>query len=178
MGLAPGVTLHAIKVCKRLSPSSIETTTNSFTLAEGLDYAIQKRVQIINVSIGGPRSPLSYPAAYCGVIGVTAIDEKMCLYPRAPHGRFVDIAAPGVDIFSLKPGNRYNFYTGTSFAAAYVTGILALRLSSHTKATSPSASRDPLTFLRTVACRPTRYTPDETGVGILILSKIPAKTFH
>ncbi|GEM_PF-3215316 len=201
MGLAPGAKVHAIKVCKSVSPSAIEATTDSFTLAEGLDYAIQKRVHIINISIGGPRdkiieklirraisvgitvvaavgnggprAPPSYPAAYPGVIGVTAVDRDLNLYPHAPRGRFVDIAAPGVDVFSLKPGNRYNFYTGTSFAAAYVTGILALRLAGETK----SVSFDPLAFLRAAAFRPPRHPPDEMGAGILILSKIPNETF-
>jgi len=204
MGIAPGVKLHAIKVCKSVSPSSIEATTDSFTLAEGLDYAIQKRVHIINVSIGGPRdkiieklirkargsgiivvaavgnggsrSPPTYPAAYPGVIGVTAIDQDMKLYPEAPRGRFVDIAAPGVDVFSLKPGNRYNFYTGTSFAAAYVTAVLALRLSCNSK-TNPSIMNNPLVLLRTAAYIPPHLVPDRIGKGILILSKIPERTF-
>jgi len=204
MGLAPSVKLHAIKVCKSPSPSSIEATTDSFTLAEGLDYAIQKRVHIINVSIGGPRdkiieklirkatsagitvvaavgnggprSPPTYPAAYPGVIGVTAIDQDLKLYAQAPRGRFVDIAAPGVDVFSLKPGNRYNFYTGTSFVAAYVTGILALRFSCDIKTNSPTVN-DPLAFLRSVAYKPPNCSPDEMGAGTLILSKILENTF-
>jgi len=204
MGIAPGVKLHAIKVCRRTSPDAIKATTDSFTLAEGLDYAIQKRVHIINVSIGGPRdkiieklirkarasgitvvaavgnggprSPPTYPAAYPGVIGVTAINQRLKLYPRAPHGPFVDVAAPGVDVFSLKPGNRYNFYTGTSFAAAYVTGLLALRLSCVIDAHHPIA-KDPFAFLRSLAYKPPSYSPDEMGAGVLIFSKISKKAF-
>ena len=204
MGIAPGVKLYAIKVCRRTSPDAIKATTDSFTLAEGLDYAIQKRVHIINVSIGGPRdkiieklirkarasgitvvaavgnggprSPPTYPAAYPGVIGVTAINQKLKLYPRAPHGPFVDVAAPGVDVFSLKPGNRYNFYTGTSFAAAYVTGLLALRLSCVIDA-HHSIAKDPFAFLRSLAYKPPSYSPDEMGAGVLIFSKISKKAF-
>ena len=204
IGLAPASKIHVIKVCKRVSPSSIQATTDTFTLAEGLDYAIQKRVHVINVSIGGPRdriidklinrarsdkiiivaaagnggprSPPSYPAAYTGVIGVTAIDQNLHLYTKATRGRFVDIAAPGVNVFSLKPGNRYNFYTGTSFATAYVTGIIAMELSrAHS---NPRGISDKISsFLKHAVFQPSQIHSGEFGMGILILSKIPEKLF-
>jgi len=204
IGLAPASKIHVIKVCKRISQSSIQATTNTFTLAEGLDYAIQKRVHIINVSIGGPRdriieklinraradkivivaaagnggprSPPPYPAAYAGVIGVTAIDQNLHLYTKATQGCFVDIAAPGVDVFSLKPGNRYNFYTGTSFATAYVAGIIAMELS-HFQ-TNPKAMPGGISiFLKHAVFQPSQIHSGEFGMGILILSKIPEKLF-
>ncbi len=201
-GLAPGANIYAIKVCTRISPHSIEATTNSFTLAEGMDYAIQKRVHIINVSIGGPRdriieklvrkarasgivvvaamgnggprSPPTFPAAYPGVIGVTAVDETFVPYAKAPRNRYVDVAAPGVDVFSLKPGNRYNFYTGTSFAAAYVTGMVALYLSCH-PTTCPKDSLD--FFFQNALYAPPGLTQEIVGAGVLILSKIPRNIF-
>jgi len=204
IGLAPASKIHAIKVCKRISPSSIQATTNTFTLAEGLDYAIQKRVHIINVSIGGPRdriieklinraradkiiivaaagnggprSPPSYPAAYAGVIGVTAIDQNLHLYTKATQGRFVDIAAPGVDVFSLKPGNRYNFYTGTSFATVYVAGIIAMELS-HFRSNPRAMPGEISTFLKHAVFQPSQVPPGKFGMGILLLSKIPEKLF-
>lgn len=204
VGLVPSSTLHIIKVCKSISPSSIQATTDTFTLAEGLDYAIQKRVHIINVSIGGPRDsiieklirrarsggifivaaagnsgprgPPTYPAAYPGVIGVTAVDQNLNLYAHATQGSFVDLAAPGVDVFSLRPGSRYNFYTGTSFAAAYVTGIIALKLScSHVDSgISPGIIPD---FMKAAAIRPPHWNSGKLGEGILIFSKIPKKLF-
>jgi subtilisin family serine protease len=46
----------------------------------------------------------------------------------ANRGRHIAVAAPGVDIFALAPGNEYVFTTGTSIAAAHVSGIVALLL--------------------------------------------------
>lgn len=204
IGLAPFAKIHAIKVCKSISPLSVQATTDTFTLATGLDYVIQKRFPLVNISIGGPkdwvieklvrkacsrgtiivaavgnsgpRAPPSYPAAYPGVIGVSAVDQNLKLYPKAYQGRSVDIAAPGVDVFSLKPGSRYNFYTGTSFATAYVTGILSLKLSC-SNATSPLGRKELLSFLQAIVFHPASYRPERLGIGVLILSKIAKKLF-
>ena len=201
-GLAPGAEIFAIKVCRSIKPGAIEAITDTFTLASGLDYVIQKRIKLVNISIGGPKDPLierligkarirgtvfvaavgnggprappSYPAAYPGVIGVTAVDQNFRLYSRAPWGPFVDVSAPGVDVFSLKPGNRYNFYTGTSFATAYVTGILALQYSCTNTHLNENSWHS---FLEKVAFKPLTFSPERFGLGILILSKIPKSIF-
>ncbi|OGN87678.1 MAG: hypothetical protein A2Z74_06265 [Chloroflexi bacterium RBG_13_46_9] len=46
--------------------------------------------------------------------------------PLSNFGDWVDVAAPGYNIYSSLPGNQYGYETGTSFAAAYVSGFVAL----------------------------------------------------
>lgn len=67
----------------------------------------------------GPR----YPAAFDFVIAVTAVDAELASYRRAPQGAHIDFAAPGVDVFVPIGGGRY--MTGTSFAAPFVTALVA-----------------------------------------------------
>ena len=72
-----------------------------------------------------------YPAALHEVIAVAAVDIQHKPYTEGITGDFIDICAPGVDIITTAPGDKYNFYTGTSMAAALVTGAVALLLQRH-----------------------------------------------
>lgn len=74
---------------------------------------------------GGPGAPPSYPAAYAEVVAVTAVGRDLRSYRRANQGDYIDIAAPGVDIWTALPDGRQGFQTGTSFAAPYVTAVVA-----------------------------------------------------
>lgn len=73
----------------------------------------------------GVNGPPSYPAAYKQVIAVTAISKDMRNYRHASRGDYVDVAAPGVNIWTALPNAREGYRTGTSFAAPFVTGLLA-----------------------------------------------------
>jgi subtilisin family serine protease len=73
-----------------------------------------------------------YPAAYRlpNIISVAATDIHNKLLPTSNWGRkTVDVAAPGENIYSTMPGNRYGYMTGTSQATAFVSGVAALLLS-------------------------------------------------
>jgi subtilisin family serine protease len=74
---------------------------------------------------GGPAAPPGYPAAYKEVIAVTAIDDKKRSYDYANRGSYIDVAAPGVRIWTAQPSNMEGMLNGTSFAAPFVTGIAA-----------------------------------------------------
>jgi hypothetical protein len=74
---------------------------------------------------GGPAAPPGYPAAYKEVIAVTAIDDKKRSYDYANRGPYIDVAAPGVRIWTAQPSNMEGMLNGTSFAAPFVTGIAA-----------------------------------------------------
>jgi subtilisin family serine protease len=74
----------------------------------------------------GPNSPTLYPGADPGVIAVTATDAHDMLFPEANRGSYVAVAAPGVDVFVPAPNNAYQLSTGTSIAAAEVSGVAAL----------------------------------------------------
>ena len=73
----------------------------------------------------GPNGPASYPAAYPEVIAVTAVNRSLKGYVHANSGSYVDVAQPGVDVWTALPGGREGYRTGTSFAAPFFTGILA-----------------------------------------------------
>ena len=72
----------------------------------------------------GPGAPWGYPAAYDGVIAVTATDAADRLMPQANRGPYVFVAAPGVDMVAPVDGGT-DLVTGTSFAAAIVSGAIA-----------------------------------------------------
>ena len=71
----------------------------------------------------GPKAPYGYPAAYDEVIAVTATDARDALMQQANRGPYVYIAAPGVDMIAPVGGGS-DLVTGTSFAAAIVTGAI------------------------------------------------------
>lgn len=73
----------------------------------------------------GPNGPASYPAAYSEVIAVTAVAHDRRGYRHATHGDYVDMAAPGVDVTAALPIGKTGLRTGTSFAAPFVTGMIA-----------------------------------------------------
>jgi subtilisin family serine protease len=153
-GIAQQSEIVAIEACRPSDAQAVQAECWSLTLAKGLDLAIQKKVRIINMSLGGPSEKLvtrlvdeavnrgivvvaaagnsgprgqpSYPAALPNVIAVTAVDANEKLYPQATQGDFIDLAAPGVEIVSTGPGARLLISSGTSLATAFVTGVAAL----------------------------------------------------
>jgi subtilisin family serine protease len=77
---------------------------------------------------GGPRSAPLYPGADANVIAVTATDSDDKIFDGANRGRYIAIAAPGVEILAPAPGNTYQMTTGTSVATAHISGVVALLL--------------------------------------------------
>ncbi len=88
----------------------------------------------------GPDAPPVYPAAQRGVIAVTATDDKDRLFKGANRGNYIAVAAPGVEVLAAKPGSSgagaYDYFTGTSMATGYATGLAAVLLSADPKLTS------------------------------------------
>ncbi|HRD92971.1 MAG TPA: S8 family serine peptidase [Accumulibacter sp.] len=127
--------------------------TNALLLGKGLDWLLEKRTAVANVSLtgpdnkllrevierlsarnvavvaaagnGGPSAPPAFPAAYPEAVAVTAVDHLLRPYRLANRGDYVTVAAPGVRIWA--PGPRGGQYSdGTSFAAPYGTAVAAL----------------------------------------------------
>jgi subtilisin family serine protease len=112
----------------------------------------------------GPDGPPQYPAAYPEAIAVTAVDHLGNVYPRASRGDYVDVAAPGVHIWSAGADGRGRFVDGTSFAAPFVSAEVAL-LHAADPQLNPSEIK---TELRRQASSATQGSPQRgTGGGLL-----------
>jgi thermitase len=105
---------------------SIELKESSPELQEAVDYAWDSGVVVVAAAGNDGGSEPVYPAAYDNCIAVTAIREDGTLAPLANYGDWVDVAAPGFNIYAILPGNAYGYKHGTSFATAYVSGLAAL----------------------------------------------------
>jgi subtilisin family serine protease len=153
MGSAPAARILAIRAFG-VTPKGAEST--SYVILKGLDYAAAHGAQIVNMSFAGPKDPLIergiaatiakgivmvaavgnagpkspplYPAANTNVIAVTATDAQDRLFAASNRGSHIAISAPGVDIFLPAPDEKYQMTSGTSFSAAYVSGLAALML--------------------------------------------------
>jgi subtilisin family serine protease len=157
MGIAPEARILAIQAFSGTTRQSPEATTKQ--ILAGLDWAVRKGARVINMSFAGPydpmlalamknahakgvvliaasgnlgpKSPPLYPAADPNVIAVTAVDENDHLFPQAVRGPHVAVAAPGVDVMVPAPEQTYQLTTGTSVAAAHVSGVAALLIERH-----------------------------------------------
>jgi hypothetical protein len=155
-GLMPSAALYSASIFGLDADNHPVASATSFVAA--LNWLAANEVSTINVSLSGPPDRLMelavaraeqlglhlvaavgndgttdvprYPAAYPGVVGVTAVDQKGEVFAAGNRGAFVALAAPGVDIWIPgQPGTGSiaadQLVTGTSFAAPYVTATLA-----------------------------------------------------
>jgi Subtilase family len=153
MGSAPAAKILAIRAFGA-APNGAQST--SFIVLKSLDHAAARGAQIVNMSFAGPKdllaergiaaaaargmvlvaasgnagakSPPLHPAAHPDVIAVSATDAGDRLFPASNRGRHIAVAAPGVDIFLPAPDGKYQMTSGTSFSAAYVSGLAALMM--------------------------------------------------
>ena len=103
--------------------------TASPDLEEAVDYAWNQGAIVVAAAGNKGTSEPSYPAYYSGCIAVAGTDENDSLALLSSYGDWVDVAAPGFNIYSELPGNEYGYKTGTSAAAAHVSGMAALAFS-------------------------------------------------
>ena len=134
-------------------------------LSSGLEAA-GKRGMILIAAAGndGPKAAPAYPAAHPAVIAVTATDPTDQIYADANRGAYIALAAPGVDILTTAPDANYSQFSGTSFAAAQVTGVAALLLERAPKL-SPDRVRAILTETARDLGKPGR--DDVFGAGLV-----------
>jgi subtilisin family serine protease len=128
-------TAQMLRALHWLKASGVAVVNLSFAGPEDelVHHAVQELAKagaIVVAAAGndGPSAPPSYPAAYQEVIAVTAVDRNMAAYRYANRGEHIDIAAPGVDVWTAIPGRREGPQTGTSFAAPHVAAVVAVAL--------------------------------------------------
>jgi subtilisin family serine protease len=140
VGIAPQAKLLALRAC--WEESAAATLCSSFTLAQAVQAAIAADAQVINLSLSGPDDRLLAhlidAAGERGAIIVGAVDAQvadggfpashsgvLAVSDRVGAGASV-LSAPGNDVPAPAPGARWDFVSGSSFAAAQVAGMLAL----------------------------------------------------
>lgn len=97
-------------------------------LAEAINRLVKEQDIVVVAAVGnsGPKAKAEYPAAYEPVIAVTAVDRNQAIYRRAIQGEHVDLAAPGVNIWTAASVSGARWKTGTSFAVPFVTAAAAM----------------------------------------------------
>jgi subtilisin family serine protease len=126
------------------------------SLVSALEALADRGVKVVNLSLSGPPNKVleaaivaaraqgivlvaavgnngagaepSYPAAYSGVIGVTAVDRQLNVYRRATRGPYVAVAAPGVEIRMAQSKGGSAVRSGTSYAVPFVSAAMAMML--------------------------------------------------
>jgi len=153
VGVAPSAALLGLRACRETG-SFYDAECDTFSLAKALQFALRREANVINLSLSGPydrllaalvdkalardtvvvaaadprRSDGGFPARQPGVIAVAA--EGAPSAPETPT-----ILAPGADVLTTAPPAGWAFFSGSSMAAAHVSGVVALML-----ARKPSAS--------------------------------------
>ena len=144
VGVAPQARIEVFEACWQLAPGKDAAACNTFTLARALAAALASEAQLVNLSFAGPADPLlsalveaglkrgvtfvgaaagpdaPFPTAIPGVIAAAGTEQPL------PPGA---LGAPSQHVMTLRPGGEYDFESGTSIAAAEITGVLALLIS-------------------------------------------------
>ena len=180
VGIAPGASLLAIRACWERTPGA--ALCDSLSLAKGLQYALERGARIVNLSISGPYdrllAELLRAALARGVVVVAAVDRSGINggFPASLEGvtTVIDgrgppmqlarapLAAPGHDLPTTLPGARWGLVSGSSFAAAEVSGMVALLLELQPQA--PAARLDAM--LR---------KPDEVRLDVSLSAAMPVQ---
>lgn len=171
------------------------TGTGSYSwLINGINWAVEKGANVINMSLGGYRQSAaleaainnaaasgitivasagnnkntrkSYPAYYPACIAVAATDVDDSKASFSSYGSWVDVAAPGVNITSLWKDGSYSLQSGTSMAAPLVSGLAAL-----IKAAYPLITPDEV---RARLTSPATTDPVTVGFGKFPIGRINA----
>lgn len=153
IGAAPEVYLYGVKVldstgsgyvsdvisgiqwsvdnAMRIANMSLGSRVSSKSLKNASDTAYNRGLLLIasagnSGNASGTGNNVNYPARYDSVVAVAATDMNNVRAWWSSTGPTIELSAPGVNIQSTLPGNRYGIASGTSMAAPHVTGTAAL----------------------------------------------------
>jgi len=147
VGVAPDVSIAALRACWAVADDGIAAECSSLSLARALETALDLQPSVINMSLAGPADPLlgrlldrviedgivvvtaypptsaissTFPSSHPGVLA--AHSSVSAVHSDSPY----TLAAPATEVLTTTPGSSYAFLTGNSLAAAHTTGVIAL----------------------------------------------------
>ncbi len=151
-GLLPGAELFAANMFEINEKG--RKVGNAIGLVKAASWLIESNVHVINLSVAGADNKIlrkvfkkalgkkqtmiaaggnwgrsdkpAYPAAYKGVVAVTALNSEGLIYSKANTGSYIDFAAPGVRVYTAAPGGGGRLQSGTSFASPFIAAMMAL----------------------------------------------------
>jgi subtilisin family serine protease len=184
-----GVELYDVKVLNQQGKGDVES------LIKGIEWSIKEGVHIINISSGVVTNKaklkssidkavshgiiivaaagntygtgVEYPAKYTNVISVNSIKKNLKRPSSAARGK-IDYIAPGVDILSTNHRGEYSLFTGTSFAAAHVTGVTSLYVQDYLSKSKKLNVDELMKKLKQESRKVQSLNDDEQGNGLLI----------
>jgi hypothetical protein len=194
-GLSQGSHFRAAAVMREVAPGV--NASNTFLIAQALDWLAGEKVKVANLSLGsahdavlagaiakvqtlgitivaaagngGPEAAPTFPAAYPGVIAVTAIDANKKTYQRANRGSYVAIAAPGVEVWLpiAASGGKGKYMSGTSFASPFVAAAVAQQIAA--SAANTASAQVSSTYLQNLCGKASNLGAPGTehGCGLL-----------
>jgi subtilisin family serine protease len=147
IGVAPDVSIAALRACWAVGDGGLAAQCSSFSLARALEVALGLQPNVINLSLAGPYDPLlsrlldriiergivvvtahpataessqAFPSSHPRVL--TAHSSLLPVHSDSPYA----LAAPADEVLTTTPGASYAFMSGNSLAAAHTTGVVAL----------------------------------------------------
>jgi thermitase len=124
-GVASGI-IWAVDNGAEVINMSLGGSSPSSTLEDAVNYAWNNGVVVVASAGNSASTTPSYPAYYNNCIAVAATDANDALASFSNYGNWVDVAAPGLSIYSTLKNNGYGYMSGTSMASPYVAGLAAL----------------------------------------------------
>ncbi len=166
--------IAAIEACQTAGSTVINMSMAGFdpSVAEeaAIDAAYNSGTLLVAASGNRGNSSYYYPASYDSVISVGGVDQQKDAWMYTQINDQIELAAPGFEVHSTLPNNRYGYMDGTSAATPFVSGVAALVWSHHQDCTNIEI-RDALQ--RSALDRGTAGRDDTYGYGI-----VQAKAAH
>jgi thermitase len=134
-------------------------------LEEAVNYAWSQGAILIAAAGNKGTSDPSYPAYYVNCLAVAGTNKNNSLALLSSYGDWVDVAAPGFNIYSELPQNQYGYKTGTSAAGAHVSGVAGLVFSVAEDGNGNGAVNDEVRLAIENSCTP--IAGNDVGQGLV-----------